>query len=81
MDTKHKTNPLEWVTISSSSGSSQPRDRARISCISYTPGFIYFISWNLLTQFILPNPYPLLLATSNFFSVSPVVLFYFGLDI
>ena len=26
---------LEWVAISSSRGSSQPRDRTRISCVSY----------------------------------------------
>ena len=32
---------LEWVSMSSSRGSSRPRDQAHISCVSYTAGRVF----------------------------------------
>ena len=34
---------LEWVAISSSKGSSQPKDRTSISCISYIGRWVLYI--------------------------------------
>ena len=45
-----QTRVLEWVTISSSRGSSQPRARIHISCISYIDrkiDFFFFLTTEL----------------------------------
>ena len=35
---------LEWVVISSSRGSAQPRDRTRVSCVSYIGKHVYSLA-------------------------------------
>ena len=42
---------LEWIAISYSRGSSQPRDRTLVSCVSYTGGWILYhcTTWEAIT--------------------------------
>ena len=42
-------SPLEWVAISSSSGSSQPRDQTHVSCPSCT-------AWQILNHWAIREP-------------------------
>ena len=50
---------LEWVAISFSRGSSRPRDRARVSCVSVLAGGL-FTTCHLGSPYVLTDDYTLL---------------------